>query len=89
MPACGYVASDEAADGFARFVRQGGRLPGYTGPGQPITVTYSYSNFLDGGLKDPTGVSVRPNCGPRTTFRAASTANGTIRCSSAIHGNGR
>ncbi len=29
-----------------------------SGPGQPVTLTYSYNNLLDGGLKGPDGVSL-------------------------------
>lgn len=51
---CGLAA---AADGPG-FVLQGGQWPQPGGDGSPITITYSYNNFLDGGLKDPSGVSV-------------------------------
>lgn len=42
---------------LAQFVvRTGWPQPG--GKGSPLTITYSYNNFLDGGLKDPDGMSV-------------------------------
>lgn len=54
------LASDEPGDppGLARFRLQGSQVPQPGGDGTPVTVTYSYNNFLDGGLKDPDGVSV-------------------------------
>ncbi len=60
-PPCGVVesaASDEAAEPFARFTLDGSQWPQPGGDGTPITLTYSYNNFLDGGLKDPAGVTV-------------------------------
>ncbi len=62
-PWCGTdtsVATDgetggEIAPAFSTF---GGRWPQPGGKGSPITVTYSYNNFLDGGLKNLAGESV-------------------------------
>lgn len=36
----------------------GSQWPQPSGDGTPVTITFSYNNFLDGGLKDPEGVSV-------------------------------
>lgn len=65
---CAAAASDSASGGaasdeqslFARFRLQGGQQPQPGGDGTPLTVTYSYNNFLDGGLKDPDGVPLTP-----------------------------
>ncbi|TWT96870.1 Matrixin [Botrimarina colliarenosi] len=62
-PACGLtgsicMASDEPREPFARFTLAGSQWPQPSGDGTPVTITYSYNNFLDGGLKDPMGVSV-------------------------------
>jgi hypothetical protein len=42
----------------AAFVLQGGKIPQPNGLGSPVTITYSFNNFLDGGLKDINGVSL-------------------------------
>ena len=55
---CGMMASDEPPTPFAFYSLQGSQWPQPGGQGTPVTVTYSYNNFLDGGLKDPLGVSV-------------------------------
>lgn len=55
---CGMMASDEPAAPFAFYSLQGSQWPQPGGKNTPVTVTYSYNNFLDGGLKDPMGVSV-------------------------------
>jgi hypothetical protein len=39
----------------AAFVLQGGKFSQPNGLGSPITVTYSFNNLLDGGLKDISG----------------------------------
>jgi hypothetical protein len=39
-----------------QFVRQGGSFPQPGGLGSPVTITYSYNNMFDGGLKDASGV---------------------------------
>jgi hypothetical protein len=54
------MASDEPGAPFAFFNLQGSQWP-QPGDGTPVTVTYSYNNFLDGGMKDPMGVSVPAN----------------------------
>ncbi len=48
------------ANGAAAFTLQGGQQPQPGGDGTPLTVTYSYNNFLDGGLKNLAGVSLTP-----------------------------
>lgn len=58
MTSCGMMASDEPRAPFAFYSLQGSQWPQPGGDGTPVTVTYSYNNFLDGGLKDPMGVSV-------------------------------
>ncbi|QDV80552.1 matrixin family metalloprotease [Botrimarina mediterranea] len=55
---CGMMASDEPGAPFAFYSLQGSQWPQPGGDGAPVTVTYSYNNFLDGGMKDPTGVTV-------------------------------
>jgi hypothetical protein len=55
---CGMMASDEPGAPFAFFNLQGSQWPQPGGDGTAVTVTYSYNNFLDGGMKDPMGVSV-------------------------------
>jgi hypothetical protein len=42
-------------DSALAFSIQGGKWPQPGGLGSPITVTYSYNNLLDGGLKQPDG----------------------------------
>jgi hypothetical protein len=37
------------------FSIQGGKWPQPGGLGSPVTITYSYNNLLDGGLKQPNG----------------------------------
>jgi hypothetical protein len=44
--------------GSAAFVLQGGKFPQPNGLGSPITITYSFNNLLDGGIKDHNGVSL-------------------------------
>ena len=58
---CGMMASDEPGSPFAFFNLQGSQWPQPGGVGTPVTVTYSYNNFLDGGMKDPMGISVPAN----------------------------
>ncbi|MEN0111821.1 MAG: matrixin family metalloprotease [Planctomycetota bacterium] len=61
--ACGYcrgeccAAATDASEPTG-FTLSGGRWPQPGGKGTPITVTYSYNNFLDGGIRDPDGVPV-------------------------------
>lgn len=57
-PNCGAMSSDAPKAPFALFTLQGSQWPQPNGVGTPVTVTYSFNNFLDGGLKDPNGVSV-------------------------------
>jgi hypothetical protein len=45
----------------AAFALQGGKFPQPNGPGSPITITYSFNNLLDGGLRDINGVSLPAN----------------------------
>lgn len=52
------AASDEPDAPFARFTLHGSQWPQPGGDGSPVTITYSYNNFLDGGLKDENGVTV-------------------------------
>ncbi|QDT70201.1 Matrixin [Planctomycetes bacterium MalM25] len=52
------AASDEPREPFARFSLSGSQWSQPGGDGSPVTITYSYNNFLDGGLKDPDGVTV-------------------------------
>ena len=52
------ASSDEIPSHLRAFNLQGGQQPQPGGDGTPITITYSYNNFLDGGLKDPMGISV-------------------------------
>lgn len=47
-----YTSPLEEGMGSAQFVLQGGKFPQPGGLGAPITITYSYNNLLDGGLKD-------------------------------------
>ena len=42
------------------FSLQGGQQPQPGGDGTAITITYSYNNFLDGGLKNLAGISLTP-----------------------------
>jgi hypothetical protein len=42
----------------AQFVLQGGRFPQPGGLGTSVSITYSFNNLLDGGLKDINGVSL-------------------------------
>jgi hypothetical protein len=42
----------------AAFVLQGGKFPQPNGLGSPVTITYSFNNLLDGGIKDHNGVSL-------------------------------
>ncbi|TWT87461.1 Matrixin [Pseudobythopirellula maris] len=52
------AASDELPPGAAAYTLQGGQLPQPGGDGTPVHVTFSYNNFLSGGLKDPAGLTV-------------------------------
>lgn len=55
------AATDSASSGGSSsggFTLSGRQWPQPGGDGTPITLTYSYNNFLDGGLKDPAGVPV-------------------------------
>ncbi len=52
------ISDDEEAPPPLSFSTFGGRWPQPGGLGSPITVTYSYNNFLDGGLKNLAGESV-------------------------------
>lgn len=44
--------------GSGQYSLVGGKWPQPDGLGTPVTITYSYNNFLDGGLKDSDGVSL-------------------------------
>lgn len=62
-PSCGMMAADSATtDGdspaLAFYSVQGSQWPQPGGDGTPVTITYSYNNFLDGGLLDPDGNAV-------------------------------
>ncbi|MEM6798407.1 MAG: matrixin family metalloprotease [Planctomycetota bacterium] len=52
------VDAPVATDGAPTFRRQGGQWPQPGGDGSPVTITYSYNNLLNGGLRDPQGDSV-------------------------------
>ena len=52
----GYAATDEVSP---FFINQG-QWPQFPGDGAPVTVTYSYNNFLNGGMKNLAGVSYSP-----------------------------
>lgn len=43
---------------IAYFTLQGGQWPQPGGDGTPVTITYSYNNFLNGGLRNLAGQSV-------------------------------
>lgn len=47
-----YAASDDDADGYV-LAGNGVQWPQPGGDGTQVTVTYSYNNFLDGGMLDP------------------------------------
>lgn len=51
-------AEPVAADGTPTFRRQGGKWPQPAGLGSPVTLTYSYNNLLDGGIRDIHGESL-------------------------------
>ncbi|MEO0530793.1 MAG: matrixin family metalloprotease [Planctomycetota bacterium] len=57
-PSCHMMASDAPDAPIARFSLSGHQWPQPGGDGTPVTITYSFNNFLDGGLKDPDGVPV-------------------------------
>jgi hypothetical protein len=67
---CGAMASDAPEAPFAFFTLQGSKWPQPGGLGTPVTVTYSYNNFLDGGLKDLMGVSVSAEYIRTVTYEA-------------------
>lgn len=50
--------TSHGGEATAQFVAQGGKWPQPGGLGTPVTITYSYNNLLDGGLKDINGVSL-------------------------------
>lgn len=58
LPCDRSIGSDTQPAPIALFTLQGGQWPQPEGAGSPLTITYSYNNFLDGGLKDPAGVPV-------------------------------
>ena len=66
---CPSVASAASDDGFG-FQLSGFQWPQPGGDGSPVTLTYSYNNFLDGGLKDPAGVPVPADYIRRVTYEA-------------------
>jgi hypothetical protein len=47
--------TDENGDAIAQFVVAGGKWPQPGGLGAAVTITYSYQNMFDGGLKMPDG----------------------------------
>lgn len=49
------MASHSSSQRASAFVLQGGQWPQPGGISEPITLTYSYNNFLDGGLKNLAG----------------------------------
>lgn len=55
------LATDTPLAPIALFSVSDHQWPQPSGDGTPITITYSYNNFLDGGLKDPAGVPVSAN----------------------------
>ncbi|MGL4512829.1 MAG: matrixin family metalloprotease [Lacipirellulaceae bacterium] len=72
---CGHsdaAPTSAAAGGPAAFVLQGGQWPQPGGLGSRVTITYSYNNFLDGGLLDPNGVSVPADYLRLVTYEAFS-----------------
>jgi hypothetical protein len=46
---------DHTGDATASFVVAGGKWPQPGGLGSPVTITYSYQNMFDGGLRMPNG----------------------------------
>ena len=55
---CSHCQQSDEPGGIAQFLLQGGQQPQPGGDGTPVEITYSYNNFLDGGLKDENGVTV-------------------------------
>ena len=49
------LGSSEPSGGSGSYLVQGGKWPQPGGLGTPVSVTYSYSNLLDGGLLQPNG----------------------------------
>lgn len=54
------VTALHSANYVVAFSLQGGQQPQPGGDGTALTVTYSYNNFLDGGLKNLAGISLTP-----------------------------
>jgi hypothetical protein len=48
--------SDDSSIAISQFVLQGGQWPQPGGQGSPLTLTYSFENMFDGGLKGPDNV---------------------------------
>src|SRR3954464_9875472 len=61
---CAPIVALTVADAYAYTVT-GGKWP-QSSLGAPVTVTYSYNNLLDGGLKGPDGVPL-----PASLIRAS------------------
>lgn len=55
---CSVCPAGTDAPTSSGFTLQGGRWPVDPDDSSRVTITYSYNNFLDGGLKDPAGVTV-------------------------------
>ena len=53
-----FYAADYIIDGPQEYQTTGYKWPQPGGLGDPITITYSYSNFLDGGIKSSLDVSL-------------------------------
>jgi len=51
-------SGEEENGGAGQFAAAGGKWPQPGGLGTLVTITYSYNNLLDGGLKDHNGVSL-------------------------------
>ena len=82
----GGVCSDDVADGdstttlmpipaddpnaASQYVLQGGQWPQPGGRGSPITLTYSFQNMFDGGIKGPDGIPL-PNSLIRSSIEQA------------------
>jgi len=52
--------NEDSGGATAQFLVGGGKWPQPGGPGSPVTVTYSYENMFNGGLRMPSGQSL-PN----------------------------
>ncbi|MEO1498227.1 MAG: matrixin family metalloprotease [Planctomycetota bacterium] len=65
-------APSAASDGPSGYVLAGDNIqwPQPGGDGTPITITYSYNNFLDGGMRDPSGASIPASFIRRVTEEA-------------------